>query len=175
MVSLLPRKTLRDLLIMKLQSLYDAEYELVKALTKMAKKATDAELKSGFEKHRLITRGHMAMVEKSIEELTGKKARKSRDNAVRGIIANMERLMSTVRGKESVDAALVASARTMKQYEIAEYAAASGWASLLGLEAVKRALWETYKEEKNTDEFLESLSSGIYDKAHAAKGEKNSM
>ena len=43
------KETLHDLLIVKLQALYDTENQLVKALPKMAKKATDSKLKEGFE------------------------------------------------------------------------------------------------------------------------------
>ena len=44
-------KTMNDLFVHQLQDIYYAEKQLVKALPKMAEKATDKELKQGFLKH----------------------------------------------------------------------------------------------------------------------------
>jgi ferritin-like metal-binding protein YciE len=44
-------KTMNDLFVHQLQDTYYAEQELVKALPKMADKATDRELKQGFLTH----------------------------------------------------------------------------------------------------------------------------
>ena len=51
---------LRELYVDELKDIYNAENQLVKALPKMAKAATLAELKSGFEKHLEQTKGHVA-------------------------------------------------------------------------------------------------------------------
>ena len=44
-------KTLTDLFINELQDAYNAETQLTKALPKMAKAATSADLRAGFELH----------------------------------------------------------------------------------------------------------------------------
>src|SRR5438477_12974323 len=44
-------ENLQDLFVDQLRDLYNAENQLVKALPKMAKKATDEQLKSAFEDH----------------------------------------------------------------------------------------------------------------------------
>ncbi|MDB5485491.1 MAG: hypothetical protein JWR29_1395, partial [Tardiphaga sp.] len=44
-------KTMNDLFVHQLQDIYYAEKQLIKALPKMAEKATDATLKKGFMTH----------------------------------------------------------------------------------------------------------------------------
>jgi ferritin-like metal-binding protein YciE len=44
-------QTLTDLYIHELKDLYSAEQQLIKALPKMAKAATNQELAAGFQKH----------------------------------------------------------------------------------------------------------------------------
>ena len=52
-------QTLEDLFLHELKDLYSAENQLVKALPKMAKAATNPELKAGFEEHLEQTKGHV--------------------------------------------------------------------------------------------------------------------
>src|SRR6266540_1853336 len=56
-------KTMNDLFIHQLQDIYYAEKQLVKALPKMAEKATDKLLKQGFLTHLDETRTHVARLE----------------------------------------------------------------------------------------------------------------
>ena len=57
-------ETLTDLYIHELKDLYSAEKQLIKALPKMAKAATNPKLKAGFEKHLEETKEHAARLEK---------------------------------------------------------------------------------------------------------------
>ena len=52
-------KTLDDLFVHTLQDIYYAEKQIAKALPKMIDKATDPQLKAGFEKHLQETEGHI--------------------------------------------------------------------------------------------------------------------
>ena len=56
-------KSLHDLLVEQLKDLYSAENQLVKALPKMAKAATNPDLKAGFKEHLEQTRGQVARLE----------------------------------------------------------------------------------------------------------------
>ena len=48
---------LRETFISQLEDLYDAEKQLLKALPKMAKKASSEELRAAFEEHLTVTEG----------------------------------------------------------------------------------------------------------------------
>ena len=52
-------KTLDDLFVHTLRDIYYAEKQIEKSLPKMVDKATDPQLKAGFEKHLQQTRGHI--------------------------------------------------------------------------------------------------------------------
>src|ERR1041384_6443642 len=56
-------KTMNDLFIHQLQDIYYAEKQLVKALPKMAEKATDNQLKQGFLSHLDETKTHVQRLE----------------------------------------------------------------------------------------------------------------
>ena len=56
-------KTMNDLFVHQLQDIYYAEKQLVKALPKMAEKATDEHLKEGFLTHLEETRTHVQRLE----------------------------------------------------------------------------------------------------------------
>ena len=53
-------KTMNDLFVHQLQDIYYAEKQLVKALPKMAEKATDQQLKQGFLTHLDETKTHVS-------------------------------------------------------------------------------------------------------------------
>jgi len=66
--------TLQDLYLEQLKDLYDAENQLIKALPKMAKAASSAELRNAFEEHLEQTREHAQRIETIFEEM-GEKAK----------------------------------------------------------------------------------------------------
>ena len=53
-------ETLKDLYIHELKDLYSAENQLIKALPKMAKAATNSQLSKGFAEHLAQTKEHAA-------------------------------------------------------------------------------------------------------------------
>ena len=53
----------------ELRDIYNAEAQILKALPKMAKKATNPELKQAFETHLNETQGHVERLEQVFEQL----------------------------------------------------------------------------------------------------------
>src|SRR5262249_41496807 len=62
-------KTMNDLFMHQLQDIYYAEQQLVKALPKMAAKASDKQLKQDFLFHLEETRAHVQRLEQGFETL----------------------------------------------------------------------------------------------------------
>ena len=56
-------QTLKDLCFHELKDLFSAEQQLVKALPKMAKAASNKELAAGFQEHLEQTKGHAQRLE----------------------------------------------------------------------------------------------------------------
>ena len=67
-------ESVRDLLLDEMKDLYDAEKQLVKALPKVAKASSNADLREAFENHLEETRGHVQRLERAFE-LMGEKAK----------------------------------------------------------------------------------------------------
>ena len=65
---------LQELLTEELRDLYDAEKQLTKALPKLAKAASNEELKRAFTEHLEVTKNQVARIEQAFEHL-GEKAK----------------------------------------------------------------------------------------------------
>src|SRR3982074_1416222 len=77
-------KTMNDLFLHQLQDIYYAENQLVKALPKMAGKATDPQLKQGFLTHLEETKTHVQRLEQ-VFQMHGSQAKAVDRPAIAGI------------------------------------------------------------------------------------------
>jgi ferritin-like metal-binding protein YciE len=153
---------LEDLLVIKLKTLYDVESQLVKALPKMAKKASDAGLRRGFERHAKQTQEHVDRLERAFAELETKPQKLACDG-VHGIIVDAEWGMKNIKGTAALDANLIAAGQYAEYYEIAGYRTAVAWARLLDFNEVADLLQETLDEEQETSDELTDLASSKID------------
>lgn len=152
-------KTMNDLFAHQLQDIYYAEKQLVKALPKMADKATDKQLKQGFLTHLDETRGHVERLEQVFKSL-GFEVKAVDCPAIDGIIDEADEVTSEVADKKVLDAALINAAQAAEHYEIARYGSLIAWARLLGRNDAAALLQKTLDEEKTTDKKLTSLAEG---------------
>ena len=83
---------LQDLFVDQLKDLYSAENQLIKALPKMAKKATNEELRAAFETHLEETRGHAERLTQVFEKL-GASPRGKKCKAMEGLIEEGKEIM----------------------------------------------------------------------------------
>lgn len=150
-------KTLEDLFLDTLKDIYYAERQIVKTLPKMAKAASSAELKAGFEKHLAETEGHVERLEQ-IFELLDKPARGKTCDAILGIIEEGKSIMDEFKGTAALDAGLVSAAQAVEHYEIARYGTLKTWAQQLGLKDAVTLLDATLQEEVATDQTLSALA-----------------
>lgn len=153
-------KSLRELLVTKIKGLYDIESELIEALPKMAEAATDEDLKSAFREHLEETRVQAKRLE-DIFDILGEEKDKMKLDAIRGLVSDGESLMSDAEDGDSRDAVLIASARAVEHYEMAEYMGAQEWAEMLGEEEVAPLLQENLYEEEKAEEKLAELGALI--------------
>jgi ferritin-like metal-binding protein YciE len=159
-------KTMDDLFLHTLKDIYYAEKQIVKALPKMAKKASSEQLKQAFEQHREETQGHVERLE-DVFELLDKRARGVTCPAIDGIIEEGKELMDEVEDKEVLDAGLLAGAQAVEHYEISRYGTLIAWAKQLGKQDVVKLLPQTLDEEKKTDQLLSKLAVGNVNKKAA--------
>jgi ferritin-like metal-binding protein YciE len=148
---------LQELLVEELKDIYNAEGQLLKALPKMAKKASNPKLKRAIETHLRETEGQIQRLEQAFEKL-GEKARGKKCHAMEGLIEEGKEVMSEDMDEDVMDAALIAAAQKVEHYEIATYGTVRTWANLLGMKDVARLLQQNLDEEGKTDKMLTQLA-----------------
>ncbi|BCG88353.1 YciE/YciF family protein [Mesorhizobium sp. 113-3-9] len=154
-------KTLNDLFVHTLQDIYYAEQQIEKSLPKMVKKATDPDLKAGFEEHLEQTREHIVRLEQ-VFEIHGEAVKGVDCPAIDGILEEADEVSGDVDDKQVLDAALIASAQAVEHYEMTRYGTLIAWAKELGHEDSASILAETLEEERATDQKLtEMAESGV--------------
>jgi ferritin-like metal-binding protein YciE len=160
--------SLEDLFIEQIEDLYDAENRLTKALPKMAEAAHSPDLRSAFQTHLRETEGHVVRLERVFQKL-GRTPERETCEAMKGLIAEGEEMISA-KGDPSVkDAALIAAAQRVEHYEIAAYGTARTFARQLGRESIANELQETLDEEGNADKILTEIAESVINiKAHHA-------
>src|SRR6202521_6026268 len=160
---------LRELYVNVLKDLYNAETQLVKALPKMAKASSNAELRQGFEEHLRQTSEHVSRLEQ-IFEMLGEKATGKKCLGMEGLVKEGAETISEDYEGALMDAAIIGAAQRVEHYEIAGYGTVRDFAELLGENEHVSLLEQTLEEEKETDEKLTQLAERI--NSQAGEGEE---
>jgi ferritin-like metal-binding protein YciE len=153
-------ESLQELFVKELQDLYSAENQITEALPKMAKAASSAELKAGFEQHLDQTKGQVKRLEQIFEQL-GTSAKGDKCKGMEGLLKEGEELMDEDAEPEVLDAGLIAAAQKVEHYEIASYGTVRTYANLLGMSKAANLLEQTLNEEKETDSKLTDIAEEI--------------
>ena len=148
---------LKDLFLHTLRDIYYAERQITKALPKMAEKAESGELKTLFEDHLDETKRQIGRLEK-VFEFMGEQAKGEKCPAIEGIINEAEELMGEIDDRDTLDAAMIASAQAVEHYEITRYGTLISWAELLELEEASNHLRDNLDEEKDADSKLTRIA-----------------
>ncbi|HYE30185.1 MAG TPA: ferritin-like domain-containing protein [Methylomirabilota bacterium] len=150
-------ETLRELYIEELRDIYDAENQLVKALPKMAKAATNEELSAAFEEHLEQTEAQVERLNE-IFEMLEEKPKGGKCEAMKGLLEEAKKLMEEDADADVLDAAMIAAAQKVEHYEIASYGTLRTYAEQLELDEQADLLQEILDEEKDADDNLTELA-----------------
>ncbi len=153
-------ESLQDLYIHELKDLYSAENQLVKALPKMAKAATNPELADGFKTHLEETKEHVARLEKILKS-HDETTRGPKCKGMEGLIKEGQEMIEEDAEDEVRDAGLISAGQRVEHYEMAGYGTARTYAELLGDDAGEKLLQQTLDEEGATDKKLSKLAESI--------------
>jgi len=160
-------QTLDDLFIHTLKDVLYAERKILKALPRMERKATDANLKAALSKHLGETEEHVVRLEEVFDSI-GKPARGAKCDAMVGLIEEAEGLMADIQDPETMDAAIISLAQAVEHYEIARYGTLVAWAKQLGHTKPAALLKATLDEEYGADKALSKLAEQRLNAAAAA-------
>jgi ferritin-like metal-binding protein YciE len=150
-------KNMNDLFVHTLRDIYYAEQQIVKSLPDMIEKATDPQLKGGFQNHLKQTENHVKRLEQ-VFQLIGQKAQGVECPAIDGIIEEANDVAGEVEQKPVLDAALIAAAQAVEHYEMTRYGTLIAWANQLGKHDCVALLQQTLAEEKATDKKLTEMA-----------------
>ncbi len=152
--------TLKDLYILELKDLYSAEKQIIVALPKMAKAATNAKLAAGFKEHLEQTREHVARLEKILAS-HGQTTRGPKCKGMEGALKEGAEMIEEEADEEVRDAGLIGAAQRVEHYEMAGYGCARTYAELLGDKEGAKLLQTTLNEEGETDKKLTKLATTV--------------
>ncbi len=126
-----PIASLDDLFVHTLQDIYYAEQQIAKALPKMIDKASEPQLKQGFQSHLAETKNQIKRLEQ-VFQMHGAEAKAVTCPAIDGILDEAQEILGDAKDSEVIDAAALASAQAVEHYEIARYGTLIAWARQLG-------------------------------------------
>lgn len=149
--------TMDELFVHTLRDIYYAEQEILKALPAMIEKATNPQLRSGFEQHRVETFKHLRRVEQ-VFQMHGSAPQPINSPAIDGIIKEADAIAGEVDNKEVLDAALIAAAQAVEHYEITRYGVLVSWANQLGRSDCAGVLHRNLEEERAADQKLTQIA-----------------
>ncbi len=150
--------TLKDLYIHELKDLYSAEKQIIQALPKLAKAASNPDLVAGFKstsrKQKNMPSGSRRSSRAMIETTRGPKCK-----GMEGVVAEGAEMIEEEADDEVRDAGLIAAAQRVEHYEMAGYGTARTYAELLGDTVGAKLLQTTLDEEGATDKKLSKLAT----------------
>ena len=149
-------KTLAEIFEHTLEDVYYAENAITKALPKVAKAATNAELKKAAEDHLAETKDQIKKLEQVFKSI-GKKASGTKCDAIEGLLKEADGLIEETSGT-ALNAGLLAACQAVEHYEISRYGSLREWAKDLGHDEAHKLLSEILDQEKATNNKLTNLA-----------------
>jgi ferritin-like metal-binding protein YciE len=163
------RGGLQELFVEELQDLFDAEKQLVKALPKMAKSATDEELANAFRQHLEVTKGQVQRLQRVFESMD-MRARSKPCKGMKGLVEEGQEIIEE-HEDSTLDSAITGAARKVEHYEMVGYESVRSMAQQLGLKEAAQLLQETLQEETQTDKQLAQISKRLLKEATSRRPE----
>ncbi|MBL9149377.1 MAG: ferritin-like domain-containing protein [Phycisphaerae bacterium] len=165
-------QSLHDVLVDLVKDTYHAEKQLLRALPKLAKAASDESLRRAFEDHLGETETHVTRLERVFGILEMKPVAKTCHGMLGLIEEGAEVMKESDDGTEAaVDAALIAAAQKVEHYEISAYGTMITFAETLGLDEIADIFKETLDEEEAADEKLSAVAEQTVNASAASAGE----
>ena len=156
-------RTAQDLFLNELRDIYHAEKQILRALPKMARRASHPELRQALEQHVEETRGQLERIEQVFEMVeVGKRAK--RCEAMEGLLEEARGHMEEIEDERLLDPAMIICQQKVEHYEIAGYGSLVALAKQLGRDEAAQLLTQTLEEEKATDQKLTELALTVANK-----------
>ena len=149
--------SLRELYVEELRDLYSAENQILKALPRMIRAASNKELQRAFTLHERQTQQHVKRLDR-IFRMLDESARGKKCKGMEGLLEEGAELIKERPEPEVLDAGLISAAQRVEHYEMAGYGTVRTYARQLGEDEQANLLQETLNEEGETDKLLTALA-----------------
>ena len=150
--------TLADVYLDQIQDMHSCERQLIRAIPKMMKAASNPDLKSAFAEHLVVTREHLARLDRILEDL-GKPAGRKVCKATVGLVEEGGEMIDADGEDQARDVGLICAAQKIEHYEIASYGCLQAFALQLGRNADAKLLEKTLNDEKKANDALSELAT----------------
>ncbi len=125
--------TAKELFEHELRDIYDAELKLTRAIESLAKKATNPDLKRGFQDHLEVTKEQAGRLEK-VFTLIDRKPRREACDGINGLISEFTGFVQDESPSQDIlDLFATSAALKVEHYEICAYKSLIRLADALGL------------------------------------------
>jgi len=145
----------------QLQSLSAIENMLVEAMPQMIERSDNFGLKKSLALHFAETQQHKTAIDAICKQLDFQLNPDVRDRELDKILEQGKNAMSDQSDGNQLDAAIIAGALEIEQYELSAYESAAEMARLLGYEGIAQRLYLTFEEERQASTKLKFLESQL--------------
>jgi ferritin-like metal-binding protein YciE len=149
-------RSLDDLFLDTLKSIYFAKKKALTAFPKMARAVLSDTLRAVLENQELQAENQVERLEE-IFELLDRRPQGKTDDVILGLLEEGQEIMKEYKGSPALDAGLIATAQAVAHYEISRYGTLKLWAAELGLEDAGDLLGETLREQREVDDTLSRI------------------
>ncbi|HKY59764.1 MAG TPA: ferritin-like domain-containing protein [Gemmatimonadota bacterium] len=169
-------KTFHELFLDELRDLYSAEKQITKALPKLIKASSNADLERALSGHLDETRAQVERLERIFDDL-GESPKGKKCKGMEGLLEEGDEHAREVPRGARRDAVIIAGAQRVEHYEISAYGTARAWAEQMEHDVAVSLLGQTLDEEAAADEKLTKialgrvLGDGVNEKAEMGGGE----
>src|SRR4029079_3803024 len=158
---------LHDLFEDELRDVYDAEKQILKALPKIIKAATNDELRNALSAHLEETKIQVVRLEQASASLDLRPKGKH-CAGMAGILEEGSDLLKEDGDDAVLDAGFIAGCQRVEHYEITAYGTLMAWAKLLGYRDALNLLKANEQEEKAADAKLSKLAESTVNRQAAS-------
>lgn len=156
------KQTLRELFTDELQDMYSAEHQIIEAMPKLIKAASQPELKDALTTHLHETKNQV----KRLEEIFGLLNIAAEENtceAMEGLLKEADELVGGKAKSSTLDAAIISAGQKVEHYEMASYGTLRSFAKHLEMDSeVIDLLQATLDEEGAADKKLTKIACGSF-------------
>jgi ferritin-like metal-binding protein YciE len=168
------QETLKELLMDVVRDIYDAEKQIVRALPKMIKAASNEDLQQALQDHLDETKEQVTRIEQ-VFQVMGEQPKSKPCKGMRGLLEEGSEVLQEEEEGVLLDLAMIAAAQKVEHYEISAYGTARTIAEQLGKSKAVQLLQRTEEEEKNADSKLSQVAAELYGSEEESEPEDEEM